>query len=210
MDKWAIMINLSIITILIVAAIKSLTSIGPPMVGRYTSKHIKLGYFSAVTVTLWSCACVSQGSLELQSKQVYEGTGEICLAVHPGQVQAGEAKMRWRGSPTRGRHRRSTSQASMEKGCAQEKWSMPALRYPFLCCYFCLVRRLLTETAMPRYVFPPQLTQPPMTSGNPLKDTLSTQTHPVFYWFSRHLSVQSDWQPKLAFIMLFPAEPLHT
>lgn len=45
------MINLSIITILIVAALKSLTSIGPPMVDRYTSKHIKLGYFSAVTVT---------------------------------------------------------------------------------------------------------------------------------------------------------------
>lgn len=46
------MINLSIITIIIVAGIKSLTSIGPNMVDRYTSEHIKLGYFSAVTVTL--------------------------------------------------------------------------------------------------------------------------------------------------------------
>lgn len=94
MDKLASMINLSIITIIIAAAIKSLTSIGPNMVGRYTSEHIKLGYFSVVTITLWSSVCVSQGSLELQSKQVYEGIGKICLAVHPGQVQAGEAEMR--------------------------------------------------------------------------------------------------------------------
>ena len=94
MDKLASMINLSIITIIIAAAIKSLTSIGSNMVGRYTSEHIKLGYFSVVTITLWSSVCVSQGSLELQSKQVYEGIGKICLAVHPGQVQAGEAEMR--------------------------------------------------------------------------------------------------------------------
>lgn len=52
MDKLASMINLSIITIIIAAAIKSLTSIGSNMVGRYTSEHIKLGYFSVVTITL--------------------------------------------------------------------------------------------------------------------------------------------------------------
>lgn len=52
MDKLASMINLSIITIIIVAAIKSFTSIGPNTVGRYTSEHIKLGYFSVVTITL--------------------------------------------------------------------------------------------------------------------------------------------------------------
>lgn len=60
MDKLASMINLSIITIIIVAAIKSLTSIGPNMVGRYTSEHIKLGYFSVVNHnSVKFCLCQS-------------------------------------------------------------------------------------------------------------------------------------------------------